>query len=84
MPPTRTERRVLGGAVRRIREAHDWKLDPIASKAGISKGYLCNIEANRKTPTLPVMRALAQALGVDIDDITYLTQVVALADDEAA
>lgn len=80
MTQTRTERRVLGGAVRRLREAHGYKLDPTAQKAGISAAYWCNIEKNRKTPTLPVMRAMAQALGVDLDDITYLTAVYAAED----
>lgn len=83
MPSTRTERRVLGGAVRRIREAHDWKLDPIAKKAGISVGYLSNIEAGRKTPTFPVMVAIANAIKVDLDDITYTTQVLVLSEDAA-
>jgi transcriptional regulator with XRE-family HTH domain len=79
---TRTARRVLGGAVFRIREANALRLDPTAQKAGISAGYWCNIEKGRKQPTLPVMRAMAQALGVDLDDITYLTNVVEL--DESA
>lgn len=84
MPPIRTERRVLGGAVKRIREAYGYKLDPTATKAGISAGYWCNIEANRKTPTLPVMLAMANALGVDLDDITYTTAVLAVDDEDAA
>lgn len=74
---------MLGGAVCRIREANNLKLDPTARKAGISAGYWCNIEKGRKQPTLPVMRAMAQALGIDLDDITYLT-VVYVAADEAA
>ena len=73
---TRNERRVLGGAVRRLREAYGHKLDPIAQKAGVSAGYWCNIEKGRKQPTVPVMLAMANALGVDLDDITYTTQVV--------
>lgn len=76
MTTTRTERRVLGGAVKRIREAYGQKLDPIARKAGMSAGYWCNIEAGRKKPSLPMMIAMANALGVDLDDITYNTTVL--------
>lgn len=88
MATTRTERRVLGGAVRRIREAHKeidprFALDPIARKAGISPGYWCNIEAGRKRPTRAVMIEMARALDVDLDDITYLTAITVLDDDEA-
>lgn len=81
---TRTERRVLGGAVKRIRELQGYKLDPVAKKAGMSAGYWCNIEAGRKQPQPPLMRAMAAALGVDLDDITYLSVVLPLADDEVA
>jgi transcriptional regulator with XRE-family HTH domain len=70
--PPRTERKVLPGAVKRLREAYGYKLDPISKKAGVSAGYWCNIEAGRKAPTVAVMIAMARALGVDLDDITYV------------
>lgn len=85
MPPaTRTERRVLGGAVRRIRTLQGYALDPVAKKAGISAGYWCNIEAGRKQPTQPLMQKMAAALAVDLDDITYTTTVLPISDEDAA
>lgn len=81
---TRTERRVLGGAVRRIRELQGYKLDPVAKKAGMSAGYWCNIEAGRKQPQPPLMRAMALALGVDLDDITYVSHVLPVDEEDAA
>lgn len=83
MTSTRTERRVLGGAVMRIRKAMGLPLDATASKAGISASYWCNIEQGRKTPLLPVMSRMANALGVDLDDITYNTTVISVDEDAA-
>lgn len=84
MSQTRIERRVLGGAVRRLREAYGYKLDATATKAGLSAGYWCNIEKGRKQPSIPAMKAMANALGVDLDDITYTTAIIAVGTEDAA
>jgi len=42
----------------------------LAEKAGISQGYLSEIEAGKKTGDVRTLRAIAQALGVGLDDVT--------------
>lgn len=79
----RNERRLLGGAVRRIREARQLKQDELATAAGVHFAYLSNIERSVKQPSLDVMCRLANALGVDLDDISYQAVIYVITDSEA-
>jgi transcriptional regulator with XRE-family HTH domain len=40
-------------------------------RAGVSVGYLSNIEAGRKQPADAVTATVARELGVSVDAITY-------------
>jgi transcriptional regulator with XRE-family HTH domain len=66
-----TQRLVLGPAVRAIREAKQMKGSVLCIQAGISHGYLVNIEKGARQPSPEVAEALAAALGVDIKAFTY-------------
>ena len=44
-------------------------LDGLAAKVGVSKGYLSQIENGRKSGTLDLVRRLAVALDVTLDDL---------------
>lgn len=79
----RTERRLLGGAAKRIREAKRIKQDTIAQAIGVHPAYLSNLERGKKQPSLDLQTRLAGALAVDLDDITYLTCVYEVADSAA-
>ena len=41
----------------------------LAEAAGISQGYLAQMETGKREGTIAVYRALADALGVDLDDL---------------
>lgn len=71
----RNERRILGGAVRRIREAQGVKQDVLATRADIHFAYLSNIERGKKAPSVEVMCRIANGLGVDLDDISYMASI---------
>lgn len=43
--------------------------DMLATKAGISKAYLCQIETGKRQGAIKTLKALAQALGVTLDDL---------------
>jgi transcriptional regulator with XRE-family HTH domain len=75
---TRTERRILGGAVYRIRRLMEIKQDTLAQGVGIHPAYLSNIERSKKQPSVETMAAIANFLGVDLTDITYLASVVVI------
>ncbi|MGM0703841.1 MAG: helix-turn-helix domain-containing protein [Pseudomonadota bacterium] len=42
----------------------------LAEKAGISQGYLSEIEAGKKTGSLGVLKRIAEALDVELSDLT--------------
>lgn len=64
-------RRVLGPAVRAIREALGIKGSEFAIRIDVSPGYLTNIEVGRKQPSSDVAHRIAGELGVPLDAITY-------------
>ena len=55
-------------------------LDDLAARVGVSKGYLSQIENGRKSGTLDLVRRLAAALDVTLDDLAGWPD----ADDEGA
>lgn len=79
----RNERRVLPGAVRRIRLLQHKTQDEIATAAEINFTSLSHIEKGRQ-PSLEVMCRLANALKVDLDDITYMSAVYVVSDEAVA
>lgn len=59
-----------GAAIQRLRferGLHGWQL---AEKASIHQGYLSRIENGKRQGTAPVLRRIADALGVNVSDIT--------------
>jgi DNA-binding XRE family transcriptional regulator len=55
--------------VRAWREHRQLTQQKLADAAGISKSYLSQIESGKRKGTATVLIALANALGVDLDDI---------------
>lgn len=41
----------------------------LAAQAGVTQAYLSDIEAGKKSGSAKILKALAQALGVDVDDL---------------
>ena len=71
---TNTKRLLHGPAVRVMREQLGVPHGVFAVQVGISPGYLTNIEKGRKQPAPTVVKAIADRLGVNLDDITYVVQ----------
>ncbi len=62
---------ILDGAppLRAWRRHRGLTLDALAARVGVSKGYLSQIENGRKSGTLDLVRRLAAALDVTLDDL---------------
>lgn len=56
----------IGQAIRKIRNEKGIKQKFIAEKAGISNEYLSNIESGAKTPTIPALSKICDALEVSL------------------
>ena len=55
--------------IRLWRRHRNLSLQELARRIGRSKGYLSEIETGRKPGSLPVLRAVAAVLEVDLDDL---------------
>ncbi|MGM0535208.1 MAG: helix-turn-helix domain-containing protein [Pseudomonadota bacterium] len=56
--------------VRVFREYRGLRARDLAEKAGISQGYLSEIESGKKSGSLDVLKRIADALGVELGDLT--------------
>ena len=51
------------------REQRGLTQDALAAQAGISKGYLCQIETRKRVGALKTLRAIADALAVSVNEL---------------
>jgi ribosome-binding protein aMBF1 (putative translation factor) len=61
--------RTLGRRIRAAREALGESQVSLAASAGISQGYLSQLEADEREPTLSMGARLARALGISLDEL---------------
>jgi len=55
--------------IRALRNARGLGSTELARRAGISRQHLWAIETGRTQPTAPILLRLAEALGVQVDDL---------------
>lgn len=60
----------LGQKIRKLREGRGWSLSDLARETEISRSYLYELEAGRRSnPTRNVLQRLSDALGSDLSDL---------------
>lgn len=52
--------------IRQLRQAQGMTVEQLASRSGVSKGFISQVENFRTTPSLKVLQRIADALGVDM------------------
>lgn len=72
-----SKRVALGKAIKAIREAKGLAGSKVATDALISHGHLLNVEKGRRTANPDDLAAIAAALGVEVDAISYVTSTEA-------
>ena len=60
--------------LRKYRDEQNLTQEEVAESAGISTAFLANIERGCKIMSVPVLRNLADSLGVSTDDLLYEEQ----------
>ena len=65
----RTETKTLGQRIRAARENLEESQVNLAAAAGISQGYLSQLESDEREPTLSIAARLARALGITLDEM---------------
>ena len=61
-----------GNKLRVWREYRSFTQDQLAEEAGVSKPYISMIESRQRTPSVATLKAIADVLEVDIDDLADL------------
>jgi transcriptional regulator with XRE-family HTH domain len=61
----------VGGRIREIREKRGMTQDQLADAIGISKGFLSEVENNKRNVSSQILLRIAKALGASVD---YLLQ----------
>lgn len=59
----------IGRKVQRLRQAYKMSLDDLASKSGVSKSVLSQIERDQNNPTLSTIWRICGALNVTVEEI---------------
>jgi len=65
----RSSDQTLGQRIRAAREAVGQSQVNLAAAAGISQGYLSQLETDEREPTLSIAANLARALGISLDEL---------------
>ncbi len=61
----------LGYRLYQLRGQQAWSMKELASRAGISRTTLSNLERNKgQTPTLATLRRIADAFGISVETMT--------------
>jgi transcriptional regulator with XRE-family HTH domain len=60
----------IGGVIKRLRESKGLSQKALATRAKVTDAYIAMIETGkRKNPSLPVLRRIAQVLGVPVTEL---------------
>ena len=59
----------LGQRIRAVRETRELSQVALAASAGISQGYLSQLEQDEREPTLSIAARIAHALQLSLDDL---------------
>ena len=58
----------ISNKIKEIRKQKNITIQELATKAGVSKGLISQIENNRTVPSLPVLMNIVQSLNLDLND----------------
>ena len=61
--------KTLGELIRELREERDLSLRELASKIPVSAAFMSDVELGRRYPSDKHMKAIAQALGIPLEDL---------------
>lgn len=59
----------IGLNLQRLRRARDLSQEELAHRANIHQTYLSGVEQGKRNPSVMVLHRIAEALGVDIEDL---------------
>ncbi len=67
---------MIGQALKTIRGVYGFKAKEVAEQLGISAGYLSDIEAEKKTPSLEILKLFGDLYNIRMSTIMYLSEEI--------
>lgn len=64
----------IGSVIRSLRLIRDLSVKELADRMEISSSYICDVEANRKKPSLTMIERFSDALGVRSSTILFFDE----------
>lgn len=74
-PRTETILRYIAANVLRLRDARGWTQAQLAEKTGLTRRYVQLLETGQANPTVKVLIAVGDALGVAPEDFFAVTKI---------
>src|SRR5262249_55328745 len=78
VPDPQVVARAIARNVRRLRTNRGYTLDELASRAGVSRGMVIQIEQDRTNPSVGTLTRIADALGASIAQLVEVTDAPAV------
>lgn len=66
---------IIGGEIRSKRKEIGFTQLMVATKAGLSRNYISDIESGRYTPSVDTLAKLARILNIDLNFLTKMTEI---------
>ena len=60
----------LGKRITYLRKMRKFSQEDLALEANVNKNYLSDLENGRRNPTLKILEKIANALGIDVSELT--------------
>lgn len=67
---------VIGKVIKKYRKELKMSAQALGDKAGLSRGYIYEIESGKKTPSLDTLKVIAQALGIPAYEIVAEAELI--------
>lgn len=61
----------IGNVIHSLRMIQDMTVKELSEKMGVTSSYICDVEANRKCPSLDKLEEFSSALGVNFQTLMY-------------
>lgn len=78
MPDPEEVAAAIARNARELRNEREWSLDHLASRSGVSKGMLVQIEQARTNPSIATLCRIADAFGVNLAQLVELTDTASV------
>ena len=61
----------IGDVLYALRLIEKWSVKETAEKMGVSSSYICDVEANRKNPSLDKLKEYSDLFGIHLSTLLY-------------